>query len=207
MKFYLFRHGETDWNAQGRFQGHLDVELNERGRSQARGLIPKLRNAGVETIVSSDLWRARETAEIVAKALDIQVHLDPDLREAHLGDAQGLTVPEIEGRFGAVLGRWKSNLPTDADIGYPGGETGAIVIARAMGALRRIAKAYPLEKVGISTHGGIIRRVMHAILPPESERVPIPNAVLYVVQYEESAGRWSVIDGPKFVTQMEKKRD
>ena len=69
---FLFRHGETDWNVQERFQGHLDVPLNDKGRAQAAGIIPYLRENKIEAILSSDLSRALETAQIVARGLGVE---------------------------------------------------------------------------------------------------------------------------------------
>src|SRR5947209_8391773 len=116
-KLYLFRHGETDWNAEGRFQGHLDIPLNEKGRAQARALVEKLKLASIEAIVTSDLSRARDTALVSAQALGLPIFEDRRLREAFLGDAQGLTSEEIRLRFGDELtDRWRSHHLTDADI-------------------------------------------------------------------------------------------
>src|SRR4051794_38680024 len=119
---YLIRHGETDWNVQERFQGHTDIPLNENGRSQARQLIAVCRHHKIEAILSSDLSRALETAQIIAAQLEIKVFQNAGLREANLGKAQGLTHSEIEQQFGkSLIERWKSSQLTDADISYPGG--------------------------------------------------------------------------------------
>ena len=190
---YLFRHGETDWNAEGRFQGQLDVPLNDKGREQARALIPQLKEARIEAILSSDLVRAFETGQIVASALQIPISADLDLREAHLGDAQGLTVPEIQKRLGVELvARWKSNLPTDADVGYPGGETGSQVIQRVFRAMERFLDTRAFERVAISTHGGVIRRVMQTLMPPGSPLVPIPNAVVYRIEFDRKSRKFTI---------------
>jgi broad specificity phosphatase PhoE len=90
----LVRHGETDWNAERRWQGHADVPLNERGRDQAERLAEELENARVDAVYSSDLSRARETAEIVGARLGVPVVLDPALREIDVGSREGLTWPE-----------------------------------------------------------------------------------------------------------------
>src|SRR4051812_29193375 len=100
---FLFRHGQTDWNVQERFQGHIDIPLNDQGRVQARGLVPALRQSLIEAVLSSDLTRALETAQIVADALDLPVYQEVGLREAFLGAAQGLTRQEIEEQFGVEL--------------------------------------------------------------------------------------------------------
>jgi broad specificity phosphatase PhoE len=194
-QIFIFRHGETDWNAQERFQGHTDVPLNDRGREQARALAPLLQAMGIETILSSDLSRAAETAKIVAQELGLAhpVTYDAGLREAHLGDAQGLTRLEIESRFGEPLAeRWRSWKATDADVSYPGGETGTAIRARVFAALERFVRGNPHHsRIGVACHGGVIRRVMQHLLPEGSEPVPIPNVVVYEIHFDSAAGRWT----------------
>ena len=190
----LFRHGETDWNAQERFQGHIDVPLNDNGRAQARALADRLKDTGIEAILSSDLSRAAETAKIVAEGLELAhpITHDPGLREAHLGEAQGLTRAEIEARFGLNLAeRWRSWKATDADVSYPGGETGTVIRERVFGALERYLKSNPHHrKIGVACHGGVIRRVMQHLLPEGSEPVPIPNGVVYEIIFDPATGAW-----------------
>lgn len=189
--FYVFRHGETDWNAQERFQGHLNIPLNDKGREQARALVPVLKQEGVEAVLSSDLSRAHETGWIIAQALGIPQHKHVGIREAHLGEAQGLTRHEIEARFGEELARrWRSWHVTDADVFYPGGETGTQIMERVFGTLEEFVAGFEYERIGIATHGGVIRRMMQRILPPGSEPVPIPNGVLYHVTLHPASGRW-----------------
>lgn len=191
-KIYIFRHGETDWNREGRFQGHSDIPLNDTGRSQAQALIPLLKKHTVEVIVSSDLSRAWETAKIVSNTLDIPLLMDSDLREAHLGEAQGLLFDEIEKKFGPQhLKRWRSSLPTDADIAYTGGETGKQVTERAFRALSRLIWLEDFHKIGVSTHGGVIRRIAQRLMP-DAEPIPIPNGVLYGLDYDSKQDRWTL---------------
>lgn len=191
MRLFIFRHGETDWNAEQRFQGHLDIPLNDRGRAQARRLVPQLRRQGIEAILSSDLSRALETASIVASELGIGIHQDPDIREAHLGEAQGHTREEIVAKFGEEIARrWGSSHLSDADVAYPGGESGSTVLERCFGAMERFMRAHSYRNVGVATHGGVIRRIMHHLLPPGSPYVPIPNGVLYLIRYEPARRAW-----------------
>jgi len=191
-QLYVFRHGETDWNAEGRFQGHMDIPLNDRGREQAQGLVSQLAPFGLQAILSSDLSRAHETARIVGQGLNVPVLIDPGLREAYLGKAQGMTYREILAQFGEdVMGQWRSDLPSDADISYPGGETGNQVMIRVFSALENfIAREPAYDHIGVSCHGGVIRRIMQRIRPPGSGAVLIPNAVLYRISYTQ--GAWSV---------------
>jgi broad specificity phosphatase PhoE len=190
-RVYIFRHGETDWNREGRFQGHLDVPINETGRRQATELVSRLDGSGIEAILSSDLSRAYETARIVANQLGIPVFSHEGLREAHLGEAQGLVREEIERRFGTeIAAKWRSNQISDADISYPGGESGAAIMKRVFEAMEAFLHDRTYGSVAISTHGGVIRRVMQRLLPPGSEMVPIPNTVLYLLTYDVIERRW-----------------
>lgn len=187
----IFRHGETDWNLEGRFQGHIDIPLNSTGRLQAKGLITVLRSKGIEAILSSDLSRAYETARIVANSLGVPVYVDSKLREANLGGAQGLLKEEIEARFGLELAhRWRSSLPTDADISYPGGESGGAIMERVFSGMEAFLCRADYQQIGVSVHGGVIRRVMEKLLPPGSPMVPIPNGVLYELSFDTKEKRW-----------------
>ena len=187
---YLFRHGETDFNREYRFQGHLDTPLNDEGRRQAAGLVEPLRRMGIECILSSDLIRARETAQIIAKALEVEVFETPGLREAHLGDAQGLTVEEIEERFGkGLVQKWKSPYLSDADVSYPGGETGREVLERVLASVSCFVGGTRHRHIGIATHGGVIRRVVRSLLTDTSLFIPIPNGIIYPVMRDPSTGR------------------
>ena len=118
---FLFRHGETDWNRQGRLQGHTDTPLNATGLAQAEALTERLRPHRLDAVVSSDLARAWTTARIVAEGLGVPLISEPGLREANIGEAEGLYWPEVKSRFGETLTeRWF----TDDDAASPGGETG-----------------------------------------------------------------------------------
>jgi broad specificity phosphatase PhoE len=150
----LVRHGETDWNRDGRWQGHSDTHLNDSGREQAARLADEL--DGVDVIYSSDLARARETAEIVAERVDLPVHLDPRLRERAFGAWEGKTGPEIESEFAAAHAQWLAGGP-GADDAEPFAE----FAARVESFLAEVVARHPDETVLIVAHGGSIR-VIHA---------------------------------------------
>jgi broad specificity phosphatase PhoE len=138
----LIRHGETDWNAGGRWQGHADIPLNERGRAQARQLAEKLvAEENVDIVYASDLARARETAEILAGRLGVEVVLDRDLREIDVGSREGRTWAEIDDRP-----EWD-------------GEAHEAHADRVLRALRRVARTHDGTRVLVVTHGGSLRRV------------------------------------------------
>lgn len=190
---YLIRHGETDWNAQERFQGHTDIPLNDNGRSQARQLIAVCRHHKIEAILSSDLSRALETAQIIATQLEIRVFQDAGLREAHLGKAQGLTHAAIENEFGKSLtDRWRSSHLTDADISYPGGESGNAIMQRSFAAILKFLTTYPYNRIAVTTHGGVIRRIMQKLLPAGSPPVPIPNGVIHPLHFDPEQGTFII---------------
>jgi len=101
----LVRHGETNWNAERRWQGHADVPLNDRGRKQARTLAEQLAGERIDVIYTSDLSRARDTADAVGARLGVEVVVDPDLREIDAGAIEGLTAEEARPTPSACFGR------------------------------------------------------------------------------------------------------
>ena len=152
----LVRHGETDWNRDGRWQGHSDTHLNELGRQQAERLAGEL--SDVDVVYSSDLARARETAGILAERLGLEVRLDPRLRERSFGAWEGLTVDEIEAAFQEDHRRWQSGDGPGADDA----EAFDAFAARVDSFLQEILPLHPDENVLIVGHGGPIR-VIHAL--------------------------------------------
>src|SRR5947209_10133780 len=140
----LVRHGETDWTADGRLQGHTDRPLNDHGRHQAAELAERLAREGAVAVYASDLAGAKETAEIVAARLRLPVVTDPDLRERNWGSWEGLT-------------------PAERDRIVFEGEPPEAHRARVVGAIERIAERHPGQHVIVVTHGGSMRRVQAAV--------------------------------------------
>jgi broad specificity phosphatase PhoE len=137
------RHGETDWNREGRWQGWADPPLNDTGRAQARRLAEELRETAFDAVYSSDLRRAFETAEILAAPHGAPVVADAGLREIDVGSWSGLTRSEIEARF--------------PDGKRPDGETHEQHGTRVRAAVVRIAREHLGERILLVTHGGTIR--------------------------------------------------
>lgn len=188
---FLFRHGETDWNREGRLQGHTDTALNATGLAQAKALSETLRPHRLDAVVSSDLTRARTTAQIVAEALDLPLFTDAGLRETNVGAAEGLLWSDAKTRFGEGLTeRWYS----DGDVAFPGGETGIETRIRGLAALRRFVAEQPFRRIGVSTHGAMVRQLMKHALPPGSPPAPTRNAVLYILRYEPAAERLILVE-------------
>jgi broad specificity phosphatase PhoE len=167
----LVRHGETDWNAERRWQGHADVPLNARGRAQAEALAEQLTGERIDAIYSSDLSRARDTAAAVGARLDVPVVSDPDLREIDVGAVEGLT--------------WDESEALRAE-GWPG-EPKADHARRILRALDRIAAAHPHSRVLVVTHGGSMRRV-HEHLGLENDG-PFENCAVWICAHEDGALR------------------
>jgi len=150
-RLLLARHGETEWNRTGRFQGHADPPLSEIGREQAVALAESLAGDGIRAIHTSDLLRASETARVVATRLGLPVVEDAGLREIDVGSWSGLTRDEIAARDPDGFKRWLRG-----EIGHDG-ETREQLTERVVAAVERIAHAHAGETVLVVTHGGAIR--------------------------------------------------
>jgi broad specificity phosphatase PhoE len=155
----LARHGETDWNREGRWQGWADPPLNDTGRAQARQLAEELRAVPFDAVYSSDLRRAHETAVILAEPHAVPVVTDAGLREIDVGSWSGLTRREIAERF--------------PDGTRPDGESHEEHGARVRAAVVRIARAHLGARILVVGHGGTIRAIHDVIsdLPYH----PVPN--------------------------------
>src|ERR671916_1575811 len=157
-RMLLVRHGQSTWNAAGRWQGWADPPLTDLGRAQAEAAAPAA--APVDAVVSSDLERARVTAELMAAALDIgAVHVEAGLRERDVGDYTGLTRAEIEERWPGSLSQGGNasiaRNPRDARFG----ESIEELAARVNSALARLAARYAGQRVLVITHGGVVRNL------------------------------------------------
>ena len=152
----LARHGETDWNAVGRWQGHTDRSLTERGRRQAAELADRLANVEIDAVYSSDLLRAVETAEPVAKRLGLPLQALPELREVDVGTWAGLTRDEVAERFPEGFRRW-----SEWQTGWEDGETYDEMGERVVGAILRLAGEQEGGRILVVSHGGAIR-ALHA---------------------------------------------
>jgi probable phosphoglycerate mutase len=157
----LWRHGQTVWNAERRFQGQSDIPLNETGQAQAERAARLLASLRPELLVSSDLSRAASTAAALAQLTGLEVTLDKDLRERHGGGWEGLTDGEIRARYPAEHASWSP----------PDGEPSAVVAERVAGALQRIAdRLAENERDGasrlavVASHGAALRLGMSRFL-------------------------------------------
>lgn len=199
VQFFIFRHGETAWNAEGRIQGHTDIPLNETGRQQAQELAGRLQKMDVQIIFSSDLCRARETANIVSGGAPIIQ--SATLRETSYGEAEGMLRTEIVAKYGQESWeRWVSVDPRDLDFRFPGGESKREQLQRVLAYLEESVIAQPeLKKIAVSTHGGVVRRLIHHCKgAPENPIAQLnclpnylPNCGLYQLCYAQ--GEWEFV--------------
>jgi broad specificity phosphatase PhoE len=148
----LARHGETDWNREGRFQGHADPPLNETGRAQAAELSATLAREEIVAVYSSPLRRAMETAEVIAAAHGLEPIAVAALREVDVGSWEGLTRSEVEQRFPDQYARW-----LEGGQGWEDGETYEQMGKRVVAALLELAASHNGERILAVTHGGPIR--------------------------------------------------
>lgn len=171
----IVRHGETDWNALGKFQGLEDIELNDLGRKQALNSSNYLKNHKWDAIISSPLSRAKETAEIIRATVGLeQVMIMQEFIERDLGSASGLLPAERKRRF--------------PNGHIPDAEPRPIVEARITNALMSVEEQYPNKNVIVVTHGGVINSIMLKITKGQfdPETTPIKNGSLTLLNIQDS---------------------
>jgi broad specificity phosphatase PhoE len=159
LTILLARHGQTDWNKDGRWQGHADIPLNETGRQQAAALRQRLQSWPISAIYTSDLQRCVQTAVPLAQALDLKPTLAPIWRERDVGDFSGLTGAEAREQFPDV---WAN--ATRGMVDPPNGEPFAAVLSRAWQAFETIAEAHTEGMVAVVTHGGLLHALLGQVM-------------------------------------------
>lgn len=165
---YLVRHGETDWNREQRWQGHYDRPLSLFGRMQASAAARRLAGERISRVLSSDLKRAWQTAEIIAEACGLEPQADRRLREVDVGSWAGLTRQEAKERFPEGFARRRAG-----GKGWEGGESYEEMDERVRGYVTQVvASARGSERIAIVCHSGVVRMlVVHALgLKPENRR-------------------------------------
>lgn len=195
LKLYLIRHGETDWNADGRIQGHSDIELNARGLEQSRRLAARLPDEGEFTaLFASPLKRAYCTAEMIGGALRLPITPDVRLLERSLGQLEGLTMREIQEKHPDVHRAWHDGGPRPH---IPGEESRDDFVLRTRGFIQDLQAKYKEGRVLAVTHGGTINMLLMVALNLDIER-PLPfyidNASINVVQWGERGARLRVLN-------------
>ena len=172
--WFVVRHGETDWNREGRWMGHLEIPLNKTGREQAMETARQLKNKNIDLVISSDLARCKETAEIIAKELKTELIFDTGLRERHGGIVQGMTSDERLEKLGdEEVNRWKTYK------GKPeGGESWQDVEKRVIESIKNHKLKYAHKNLVVVTHSGpirMLRKALENISFEESRLYPSPK--------------------------------
>jgi 2,3-bisphosphoglycerate-dependent phosphoglycerate mutase len=187
----LIRHGETDWNRELRFQGHIDVPLNDIGHEQARRIAARLAAESVDLLVSSDLTRAQQTASSVAQhhlqALPLVPVADAALREQCFGVIDGMRVADIKAQYPHEWAQW---IQFEADFAFSGGESTRQFHARVMASVRGLAQRHAGRTLVVVTHGGVLDMIYRTALsqPLSGPRQSlIPNAGLNRVRLQGEA--------------------
>ena len=186
----LVRHGETEWNAEGRVQGQTDIPLSAVGLAQARAAALALARHDFSAIYSSDLMRVRQTADPCVRRLALPLQLDAALRERHYGIFERMLYNEVRERYPEHYARFRDK---DPSFDFESGESLATFFERSVAAVRRIAERHAGEQALVFTHGGVldmIYRHAHALDVTAGREFGTPNAGLNWI--EISAERWQV---------------
>jgi alpha-ribazole phosphatase len=188
MKVLLVRHGQTNWNLTGRFQGQTDVPLNATGYRQAAAVSRILSTACMQAVYTSDLQRARETARHIAAPLSLTVQVEPGMREMAFGQWEGLTYAEILQRDAKALMAWQK---APQCLAPPHGETLTQVADRVRRALTRLVERHRDHSLVLVAHGGSLRILLCLALklPPQAywQFTMQPGSLSELHVYDEGA--------------------
>jgi probable phosphoglycerate mutase len=165
----ILRHGETEWNLTGKHQGQLDSPLTRLGIAQAKAAAVYLKNETFDLIYTSDLSRARTTAELINRQLKLQLIVDPRLRERNLGLIQGLTLAEFQERHPEI---YREYIAADPDYLIPGGESQRQCYERIAAWMEQIGRCHSGQSLLVVTHGIILGNILKNALgiPVETKR-------------------------------------
>lgn len=169
MNIYLIRHGQTDWNIQGRIQGRQDTTLNETGRRQAEQLAKGMDSRPISRIYCSTQKRAKETAIAIGQRQKVDVYVVEGLEEVDFGDWEGLTMEEIQDKYPEEYRRWMIN---PVDVAPPGGENQFEAMERAVKVLKGII-AETKEDTAIVSHGATLAFIVGYLMSDQDEETEI----------------------------------
>lgn len=204
VELFIFRHGETDWNRESRFQGHTDIPLNDKGIEQAYELAVAVKAVLPEIILTSDLNRAKHTAQIINESLRVSIIESSMLRECRLGEPEGMLRTQIDQKYGAIAWqKWLSVKSEDQDFSFPKGESKREHLQRQLNFIESfISNHAHISRIAISTHGGSLRRLVHHCQNSPLEPIAIPNCALYKVLFERVKQEWCY-EGALYLSQGE----
>ncbi|HNJ14432.1 MAG TPA: alpha-ribazole phosphatase [Anaerolineales bacterium] len=167
MKLYLTRHGQTDWNTAGRYQGQSDTPLNETGLRQAEQIAKRLSKETIHAIYSSDLSRAANTAQSIADFHALEINKDSRWRELSFGDWEGMTYQEMSASSPELFEAWMKDPLT---ISTPNGETLAQLAERVKAAFNEIKREHKDQTVLVVAHSGSLQSLLSVTLGVDLNR-------------------------------------
>ncbi|MFZ5908487.1 MAG: histidine phosphatase family protein [Chloroflexota bacterium] len=177
LRLLLVRHGETEWNAQRRYQGQSDVPLSAIGRRQAERVAARLAGQKINAVYASDLSRAMQTAGIITGSLGLDVVPEPRLRELKFGALEGLTFDEAEAQFPGMIAAWLA----DFNQTPQGAETIGQFKARVAALLDDLRQKHDEQVVLLVGHGGSLSELVRHVLELSPEKrwyIEMENASL-----------------------------
>lgn len=187
--FYIFRHGQSSYNVEGRIQGHTNNSvLTNQGIDQAHNAANILKNKDIEVIVSSPLRRAKQTGAIVAKTIHAPLQFDDRFTEVNVGIAEGMHYAKAQQKFGELYKKWRSADPRYIDTGFENGESKRQVQQRVFKALNDYAQKSKYTNIAVSGHGITLSQTLMAL---DIEKEEIPNGSIVHLQYD--GNQWKYI--------------
>lgn len=191
MNIYLVRHGQTDYNKNGRFQGTTDVDLNTLGLEQAGQIGKRLQSKRIDIIYASNLKRVAQTAAVISKYTNANIITREELREIDMGEWECLNYEQVKAKYASYYEEWSKH---EGDMPYPGGECGADVEKRAMKVIGEIINQEYEESV-IVTSGGTIRVLLSSFMGLKLENrflIDTDNCGLSVVRYDTQSEKYYI---------------
>ncbi len=186
MRLILVRHGESEWNRIGRYQGQADAPLSDLGLRQADALANRLRQEQIDAIYTSPLQRARKTAAAIARFHpDVQLIEDTGLLEIHHGEWQGLLAHEVRERYPDLIEEWRV-FPTRCQM--PGGESFSNILKRTLNLRERVCALHGDGTVLFSTHDVVVKILIADALGMHMDRINriwVTNASISVIEYTD----------------------
>lgn len=192
MRLILVRHGQTEWNAGGRYQGQSDVALSALGRKQASILAENFPSKRLDAVYASDLERARETAECVAQKFGVSVQLEKAFRELSFGDWEGLTYREISSRWPKEA---EKLFTAPDELKIPHGESFQMLQKRALERINELHEAHNGQTVAVFAHGAINKTILAGLMH-------IPLHYLWSLRQDNTAVNILRLDGEYVMVEL-----
>ncbi len=192
MRLYLIRHGETDWNNEGRIQGHTNIPLNSHGIAQAEKLAAHLAGEQIDTLYTSPLARACMTAQVIGERLGLEAIPDDRLKERYLGEIEGLTAGDFEQRHPELYRQWRTS---PVHVSLPGEETQPLLQRRVQTFLDDLQERHAQRadaRIALVSHGGTITMFLITLLGLDIHRRSpfwLNNASLSIVDFSDQRSR------------------